>query len=66
MCQELECVFEKFPGYSMNILLDFNPKVSRENVFKRTVGIEYFHEISNDNGVRVVNSAAVCQNIQGN
>jgi hypothetical protein len=42
----------------MKILLgDFNAKVGRENIFKRTVGNEGLHEISNDNGVRVVNFA---------
>jgi hypothetical protein len=40
----------------MNILLgDFNAKEGRENIFKPTTGNEGLHEISNDNGVRVVN-----------
>jgi hypothetical protein len=42
----------------MKILLgDFNANVGRENIFKPTTGIESLHEISNDNGVRVVNFA---------
>jgi hypothetical protein len=42
----------------MKILLgDFNAKVSRENIFKLTIGNESLHEISNDNGVRVINFA---------
>jgi hypothetical protein len=42
----------------MKILLgDFNVKVGRENIFKLTIGKESLHEISNDNGVRVVNFA---------
>jgi hypothetical protein len=42
----------------MKILLgDFNAKVGRENIFKPTIGNESSHEISNDNGVRVVNFA---------
>jgi hypothetical protein len=42
----------------MKILLgDFNTKVGREAFFKATVGNESIHEISNDNGVRVVNFA---------
>jgi hypothetical protein len=42
----------------MKILLgDFNAKV-RENIVKTTVENESLHEISNDNGVRVVNFAA--------
>jgi hypothetical protein len=42
----------------MKILLgDFNAKVSRQDIFKPTIGNENFHAISNDNGVRVVNFA---------
>jgi hypothetical protein len=33
--EELECVFDKFPKYHMNILLeDFSAKVGREDIFK--------------------------------
>jgi hypothetical protein len=53
--EELERVFDKFPKYHMNILLrDFNAKV---DIFKPTIGNESLHEISNDNGVRLVNFA---------
>jgi hypothetical protein len=42
----------------MKILLgDFNAKVGREDIFKPTNGNESLHEISNDNGVKVVNFA---------
>jgi endonuclease/exonuclease/phosphatase family metal-dependent hydrolase len=42
----------------MNILLgDFNAKVGREGIFKPTIGNESLHEISNDNGVKIVNFA---------
>jgi hypothetical protein len=41
----------------MKILLDFNAKVGREEVFKPTIGNESLHKISNDNGVRLVNVA---------
>jgi hypothetical protein len=37
---------------------DFNVKVGREDIFKPTIGNESSHEISIDNGVRVVNFAA--------
>jgi hypothetical protein len=43
----------KFPKYHMKILLgDLNAKVGRENF----IGIGSLHEISIDNGVRLVNS----------
>jgi hypothetical protein len=42
----------------MKILLgDFNAKVDKEEIFKLTIGNESLHEISNDNGVRLVNFA---------
>jgi exonuclease III len=54
--EKLERFFEKFPKYHMKILLgDFNAKVGREDIFKPTTGNESLHEISNDNGVRIVN-----------
>jgi hypothetical protein len=34
---------------------DFNAKAGREDIFKLTIGSESLHEISNDNGVRLVN-----------
>jgi hypothetical protein len=54
--KELERVFDKFPKYHMKILLgDFSAKVGAEDLFKPTVGNKSLHEISNDNGVRLVN-----------
>jgi exonuclease III len=56
--EELERVFDQFPRYDMKRLLgDFNAKLGRENIFKPTIGNEGLHEISNDNGVRIVNYA---------
>jgi hypothetical protein len=56
--EELEHVFYKFPKYHMkNLLGDFSAKVGREDIFKPTIGNESLHEISNDNGVRLVNFA---------
>jgi hypothetical protein len=55
--EELEQVFDQFPRYHMKILLDFNAKVGRENIFKPIIGNESVHEASNDNRVRVVNFA---------
>jgi hypothetical protein len=47
---------DKFPKYNTEILLvDFNVKVGREDIFKPTIGNKCLHEISNDNGVTAVN-----------
>jgi hypothetical protein len=46
-----------FPKYHIKILLDFNAKVGREDIFTPTTGNERLHEINNDNGVRAVNFA---------
>jgi hypothetical protein len=54
--EELKCVFDKLPKYHMKILSgDSNATVGLEDIFKPTIGNESLHEISNDNGVRVVN-----------
>jgi exonuclease III len=56
--EELERIFDKFPKYHTKILLgDLNAKVDREDIFKPTIWKESLHEISNDNGARVVNFA---------
>jgi hypothetical protein len=40
----------------MKILLrDFNTKLGRQDIFTPTVGSGSLHEISNDNGVRIIN-----------
>jgi uncharacterized protein YqjF (DUF2071 family) len=39
------------------LLGDFNAKVGKEYIFKRTIGNESLHQISNDNAVRAVNFA---------
>jgi exonuclease III len=57
--EELEQVFDQFPRHHMKILLDFNAKVEREDIFKPIIGNESLHEASNDNGVRVVNFATL-------
>jgi hypothetical protein len=57
--EELEHLLYQFPKYSMKILLgDLNTEVRREDIFKACIGNESLHEISNDNGVRIVNFAA--------
>jgi hypothetical protein len=47
--EELKRVFDKFPKYHMeNLLEDFNAKVGKEDIFKPTIGNECLYEISND------------------
>jgi hypothetical protein len=55
--KELESVFDKFPQYHMKIRLEnFNVKVVTEDISKPTIEKESLHEISNDNGGRLINS----------
>jgi hypothetical protein len=54
----MERALDMFCKYPMKILLeDFSAKVGREEVSKPIIAIESLHEISNDNGVRLVNFA---------
>jgi hypothetical protein len=53
--EELEQVFDQFPRYHMKILVDFNARVGREDIFESLIGNESLYESSNDNGSRVVN-----------
>jgi hypothetical protein len=55
--EKSECAFHKFPECHTNILLDFNAKVSRENILRPKIGNESLHKISNNNGVRIINFA---------
>jgi hypothetical protein len=56
--EEVGRVSDQFPRYDIKIILgDFNAKVGREDTFKPTIGNKGLHEISNDNGVTLVNFA---------
>jgi hypothetical protein len=44
--EEMERVFDKFSKYHMKILLDFNAKVDREEIFRPSIGNESLREIS--------------------
>jgi hypothetical protein len=56
--KELDPVFDKLTKYHIKILLiDFNAKVDREDIFKPIIGNESLHAINNDNGVRLVTFA---------
>ena len=39
------------------LLVDINAKLGREDIFKPIIGQESLHQVSNDNGVRLVNLA---------
>jgi hypothetical protein len=41
----------------MQILVDFNAKLWREVIFKPKLANDSVHRVSNDNGVRIVNTA---------
>jgi hypothetical protein len=55
--EELEHVFDQFPRNHMKILIDFSADVRKEDITRPEVRNESLYEISNDNGVRVVNFA---------
>ena len=51
-------LFYHFANYLMKILLgDCNAKVGRKVIFNPTIGNESLHQVNNDSGVRIVNSA---------
>jgi hypothetical protein len=50
----MECL--PFVDY-MKILLDFSARVGREDIFKPTIRNESLLDITNDNGIRVINCA---------
>jgi hypothetical protein len=39
------------------LLVQYYTKAGRENIFKPTIGKDSLHEISNDNGAKIVNFA---------
>jgi hypothetical protein len=56
--EELELVLDHFRKYQMNILLgDFNARLRREDIFKRTSGNGCLYENNNDVDVTVANYA---------
>jgi hypothetical protein len=55
--EELEHEFDNYFNYLMKILLDFKAKVGKEDIFKPKIWNVSLHELSNDNGVRIVNFA---------
>lgn len=39
------------------VLGDINAKIGREHTFKPTIGLHSLHEITNDNGMKLINLA---------
>ncbi|XP_061720037.1 craniofacial development protein 2-like [Cydia pomonella] len=57
--EQLEMVYEQIPSFDVKIVLgDFNAKVGREDIFIPTIGRHSKHDISNDNGLRLISFAA--------
>jgi hypothetical protein len=52
--EEIEKVFVYFPKHHIQILLEINEKLGREDIFKPTIGNDSLHQDSNDNCVRIV------------
>jgi hypothetical protein len=44
--EELVCVFNQFPKHNTNILLNFNAKVGREDIFKLMIRNKSLYDIS--------------------
>jgi hypothetical protein len=56
--EKLERFFDIFLKHHMKFLIgDFNANLGRKDIFKPTITNESLHEISNDNGIRIVNFA---------
>lgn len=56
--EDLEEEWRKLTSYDVKILMgDFNAKIGREHIWKEVAGTESLHEISNDNGVRLLSLA---------
>jgi hypothetical protein len=55
--EELRIVFNKFPKSHTKILLDLDAEVGGKDIFKPTIENENLQEISNDNGLKIVNFA---------
>jgi hypothetical protein len=52
---DVKDIFYKELDHMKILLGEFNAKEGREDIFKPIIGNESLHEISNDNGVKVVN-----------
>ncbi|XP_073986277.1 uncharacterized protein [Rhodnius prolixus] len=54
----LEQVYNRIPNHDVKLLLgDFNAKVGKEQDYRPTIGLNSVHEVSNDNGCRLIDFA---------
>ena len=59
--EEVEQAMNTVPQHDIKILLgDFNAQVGKEEVYRSVIGKQSFHDVSNDNGLRMI-SLAVAQ-----
>lgn len=57
--EDLEAVYNGLPLHCVKMVLgDFNAKIGKENRFRPTIGPDSLHNISNNNGSRLVNFAS--------
>lgn len=56
--EQLEREYDLAPAWDIKIILgDFNAKIGREMVYRPTIGPHSLHELSNDNGKRLIDFA---------
>jgi exonuclease III len=56
---ELETVMNSLPTHSLKMIVgDFNAKIGRENIYRPIIGPNSLHEISNDNGTKLIHFAS--------
>lgn len=55
---ELETVVNSLPNHCSKMIVgDFNAKIGREHIYRPIIGPDSLHEISNDNGTRLIHFA---------
>jgi len=54
----IEQIYDHLPSHAIIIVLgDFNAKIGKEIIYRPTIGKESLHEVSNDNGLWIINFA---------
>jgi hypothetical protein len=60
--EQLERTYEAYPSHDVQLVMrDANAKIGRETVHQPTIGKHSLHESTNENGLRLVDFAAVRQ-----